>query len=211
MARFARGSAPWLLAPVTVAVALVAYGLQSQDVWPFVVAVLPLLVFAFFVVFFRDPERAASEGIASPADGRVSFIDEVDDPDLGRVQRFSIFMSPKDVHVNRYPVDGTVAAVRHKPGGHVPAFNKEAERNERVETLLDTAHGRIKVIQIAGTVARRIVPYHQAGDAAVKGERFGLIRLGSRCDILVAPGTVRWDVQPGTQVYAGTTSLGAFL
>lgn len=176
--------------------------------WLRIPAVGLVLVWLFFLVFFRDPERTAAAGFASPADGKVRAIDQVDDPELGRVDRFSIFMSPKDVHVNRYPLDGTVVSVTHVPGGFVPAFKKEAERNERVVTVLDTAIGRIKVIQIAGTVARRIVPYHKAGDKAVKGERFGLIRLGSRCDILVPPGSVRWSAPVGQQVYAASSPLG---
>lgn len=189
--------------------AVLLIGMQyRQSIW-FYVALLPLLIFVFFLVFFRDPERVAAEGLASPADGVVRAIDEVNDADLGQVQRYSIFMSPKDVHVNRFPLDGTVVSVKHIAGGHIPAFSKDAERNERVETLIDTTSiGRVKVIQIAGTLARRIVPYISGGEVAVKGVRMGLIRLGSRCDILVKPGSVEWLVPVGTQVHAGSTQLG---
>ena len=207
MVRFARGSTPWLLTPVLLSL-LLGYAATMGMPWLRIPAVALLLVFVFFLVFFRDPDRVASPGVASPADGKVRAIDVVEDPDLGRCDRFSIFMSPKDVHVNRFPLDGKVVSVVHVPGGHIPAFNKDADRNERVVTTLDTAVGRIKVIQIAGTVARRIVPYIQGGETAVKGERFGLIRLGSRCDILVPPGSIAWAVPIGTQVYAGTTQIG---
>jgi phosphatidylserine decarboxylase len=209
MAGFARGSAPWLAIPLLVA--FVAGFLWANAIggsWLLALLVLAVLVELFFLVFFRDPEREAAPGVASPADGKVVRIDQVQDPDLGACDRLSIFMSPKDVHVNRFPLDGTVVSVTHLDGGHIPAFDKDSDRNERVATVLDTALGRVKVIQIAGTVARRIVPYMEGGEAAVKGGRFGLIRLGSRCDLLVPPGSVRWTVSLKQQVYAGSTQVG---
>ncbi|HUR61681.1 MAG TPA: phosphatidylserine decarboxylase [Candidatus Thermoplasmatota archaeon] len=207
--RYARGSLLWLLTPPLLAVLLWAVGRRYDADWLMWLALVPLLVFVFFLVFFRDPERTAAPGIASPADGKVVRIDTVTDRDLGSCDRFSIFMSPKDVHVNRFPMDGTVLSVTHLAGGHIPAFNKDSHLNERVETLLDTPElGPVKVIQIAGTVARRIVPYISGGEPAVKGVRFGLIRLGSRCDLLVPPGSVRWCAKLGDQVYAGSTSIG---
>lgn len=208
MAQFARGSTSWLAVPVLVAgVALFWWALYG-GAWALALAVAAGLVEAFFIVFFRDPERAIAPGIASAADGKVVRIDSIDDPDLGRVDRLSIFMSPKDVHVNRFPLDGKVVSVTHHAGGHIPAWSKDSERNERVVTVLDTPIGRIKVIQIAGTLARRIVPYIEGGETAVKGERMGLIRLGSRCDLLVPPGSVRWMVRMGQQVHAGQTQVG---
>lgn len=210
MLRFARGSGAWLTAPLVAALGLGLAGLWVA--WAAWLAIVPLVVFLAFAAFFRDPERTVAEGFVSPADGKVVFIDEVEDADLGRVQRYSIFMHPKDVHVNRYPLDAVVESVTHVPGKHIPAFNKESERNERVETILELPGAeRIKLIQIAGAVARRIVPYHKAGDVAEKGGRMGLIRMGSRCDILVPPGRVAWTVQPGTQVYGASTTLGHWL
>ena len=223
MPRFARGSGPWLATPLVVAFVAVAWWGQTragaffalgreplsvpQD-WALGVAVLALLVFAFFLVFFRDPDRQPAAGVASAADGKVVRMDRITDPDLGEVDRLSVFMSPKDVHVNRFPLDGTVVSVTHIAGGHIPAWSKDSERNERVVTVLDTAIGRVKVIQIAGTLARRIVPYIEGGQPAVKGERMGLIRLGSRCDLHVPPGSVRWTVRLGQQVHAGSTQVG---
>lgn len=221
MARFARGSAPWLATPLVVALALTALwgqtsgafgpggdGLSLRGDWLLVLAAASLLVFLFFVVFFRDPERVPAPGVASAADGKVVRIDRITDPDLGEVDRLSVFMSPKDVHVNRFPLDGTVVSVTHHAGGHIPAWSKDSERNERVVTILDTALGRVKVIQIAGTLARRIVPYIEGGEVAVKGDRMGLIRLGSRCDLHVPPGSVQWTVTLGQQVHAGSTKVG---
>ena len=210
VARFARGSLEWLIAPPIVLVAVLVGWRVTGDTWMLGAAAGLVAVELFFVQFFRDPERQAAPGFASAADGRVSRIDQVTDPDLGPVDRLCVFMSPVDVHVNRFPIDGTVVSVTHHPGGHIPAWDKDSDRNERVVTLLDTAIGRVKVIQIAGTVARRIVPYIDAGHAATKGERLGLIRLGSRCDLLVPKGSVRWLVQLKQQVHAGSTQVGEF-
>lgn len=208
MPRFARGSRPWLTWPAALLAVLLAWAVVSDAAWAYWAALLPLVVLLFFLQFFRDPERQAAAGMASAADGKVVRIDRITDPDLGDVDRLSIFMSPTDVHVNRFPLDGQVVSVTHVPGGHIPAWDKDSDRNERVVTVLDTAIGRIKVIQIAGTVARRIVPYISGGESAAKGERFGLIRLGSRCDLLVPPGSVAWTAKLGDQVYAGSTSIG---
>ena len=208
--QLARGAAPWLAWPAATAAGLFAWAALAGDPRPAWAAFLPLLLLVFFLQFFRDPERTAAPGLASAADGRVSRIDVVDDPEVGVADRLCVFMSPVDVHVNRFPLDGTVVSVTHHAGGHIPAWDKDSDRNERVVTVLDTAVGRVKVIQIAGTVARRIVPYIAAGQAAAKGERMGLIRLGSRCDLLVPQGRVRWRVAKNQQVYAGKTQVGEF-
>jgi len=222
VARFARGSAPWLALPAVAALVAVAWWGQTRSDavlaegaplglvadWALWLGAFALLVELFFIVFFRDPDRVPAAGVASAADGKVVRIDRIQDPDLGPVDRLSIFMSPKDVHVNRFPLDGKVVSVTHHKGGHIPAWSKDSERNERVVTVLDTALGRVKVIQIAGTLARRIVPYIEGGETAAKGERMGLIRLGSRCDLHVPPGSVKWTVKMGQQVYAGETQVG---
>lgn len=222
MARFARGSAPWLALPALVALVAVVWwgGTRSNGVlagddrlglltdWALAVGAFAFLVGLSFLVFFRDPDRTPAAGIASAADGKVVRIDTIQDPDLGPMDRLSVFMSPKDVHVNRFPLDGRVVSVTHHKGGHVPAWSKDSERNERVVTVLDTGLGRVKVIQIAGTLARRIVPYIQGGESALKGDRMGLIRLGSRCDLHVPPGSVKWTVKLGQQVHAGSTQVG---
>lgn len=208
MPRFARGSAPWLATPALVAGVLLFWWALYGGAWAVALAALAGAIFLFFLVFFRDPDREPSPGVASPADGKVVRIDQVQDPELGTVDRLSIFMSPLDVHVNRVPLDGTVVSVTHHAGGHIPAWDKDSERNERVATVLDTAIGRIKVIQIAGTLARRIVPYLEAGQSVMKGDRLGLIRLGSRCDLLVPPGSVAWRATLGQQVHAGISQAG---
>jgi phosphatidylserine decarboxylase len=198
----------WLLGTLVILLAVTAAWFATGLAPLLWVAVAVAVVELFFVQFFRDPERPTAPGVASPADGKVVRIDRITDADLGEVDRLSIFMSPKDVHVNRFPLDGKVVSVTHVDGGHIPAFDKDSDRNERVVTVLDTPVGRVKVIQIAGTVARRIVPYISGGETAVKGARMGLIRLGSRCDLLVPPGSIDWKVALKQQVYAGKTQVG---
>jgi phosphatidylserine decarboxylase len=135
--------------------------------------------------FFRDPDRQAAEGLVlSPADGVVQGIDPLPD---GRI-RISVFMSPLNVHVNRAPCAGTITSIQHIPGGYLPAFNKDSDRNERVVWHLDTDLGDLEFTQIAGAVARRIVPYTRAGQAVGQGDRIGLIRFGSRVDVYLPAG-----------------------
>jgi phosphatidylserine decarboxylase len=153
--------------------------------------------------FFRDPEREITDGrVVSPADGVVQSIMPWKD---GRT-RVAIFMSPLNVHVNRAPLAGTVTSVEHIPGGYVPAFNKESEHNERVVWHFDTEIGDVEVIQIAGAVARRIVPYVPRGCKVEQGDRIGLIRFGSRVDVYLPPG-VEADVEVGQKTTAGVTRL----
>ncbi len=208
MLRLARGSLSWLIVPPLASFFFAAIGYRTGVSAWYWVAVAALFVFAFFLAFFRDPVRTTAAGVASPADGKVRAIDVVQDADLGPVERLSIFMSPKDVHVNRMPLDGTVVSLLHHPGGHVPAFKKESERNERVEAILETAIGRIKIILIAGTVARRIVPYIKEGQVLTKGQRIALIRFGSRCDLLIPAGRVKWTARMDQKVRAASSSLG---
>jgi len=206
--RLARGGAAWFLAPLVTAI--LAAGLASPLRMPWLVplSTVPFFVALLMLGFFRDPERRPAEGIVSGADGKVVRVDEVDDPDLGRAARLSIFMRPTDVHVNRMPLDADVRRVVHAPGGHVPAFSKDSDRNERVTYLLRTELGDVKLVQIAGAVARRIVAYVHPGDHVPRGGRIGLIRLGSRFDLLVPPGTVEWTVAVGDRVHAGRTQVG---
>jgi phosphatidylserine decarboxylase len=120
--------------------------------------------------------------------------------------RVAVFMSPLNVHVNRAPLAGTVACVKHIPGGFVPAFNKESEHNERVVWHFDTDLGDIEMVQIAGAVARRIVPYVEQGAKVEQGERIGLIRFGSRVDVYLPRG-VEPAVEVGQATQAGVTRL----
>jgi phosphatidylserine decarboxylase len=199
--RLARGASPWL-APTVATAAVSLVRARRSGRWT-AVAVPASALAAGMLWFFRDPEREITEGrLVSPADGVVQSIMPWKD---GRT-RVAIFMSPLNVHVNRAPLAGTVASVEHIPGGYVPAFNKESENNERVVWHFDTELGDIEVIQIAGAVARRIVPYVPRGCKVEQGDRIGLIRFGSRVDIYLPEG-VEPAVEVGQSTTAGVTRL----
>jgi phosphatidylserine decarboxylase len=158
---------------------------------------------ALCAAFFRDPDREPGDAeFVAPADGRVTAVDRCAD---GR-WRVSIYMSLRDVHVNRAPADAAVLGRQHHPGGHLPAFDKDSERNERMHWTFATPRGPLELIQIAGALARRIVPYRAPGDAVLCGERIGLIRFGSRTDV-VLPRGVEPDVSVGDRVRAGVSRL----
>ncbi|OON81737.1 phosphatidylserine decarboxylase [Streptomyces tsukubensis] len=199
--RLARGASPWLLP--TVATAAVSLVRARRSTRAAAVAVPATALAAGMLWFFRDPEREITVGrVISPADGVVQSIMPWKD---GRT-RVAIFMSPLNVHVNRAPLAGTVTSVEHIPGGFVPAFNKESENNERVVWHFDTELGDIEMVQIAGAVARRIVPYVPMGTKVEQGERIGLIRFGSRVDIYLPEG-VEVDVEVGQPTVAGVTRI----
>ena len=164
----------------------------------------------FCAFFFRDPERRPPDDAAAllaPADGRVTAAGPAAEGEPG-TQRVSIFLSIFDVHINRSPAAGEVRAVRYRQGAFRAAFRKDAaERNERNELEMTTERGTIRIRQIAGVVARRIVCRVGAGDRLALGERFGLIRFGSRTDLLL-PAGVTLSVRPGDRVRGGLTVIG---
>ena len=191
----------------------------TQGVWFYgpVLGLGLLLVFLglFILWFFRDFSReitAAPLEIVSPADGKVVGIEDFDESPYyeGPTRRVSVFMSIFDAHVNRAPFDGTVTRVAHKNGRYKNAMNPESSQvNESNAVYLDTAHGPITVRQIAGAVARRIVCVAETGTEFEKGEKFGMIRLGSRAELYLPPGT-EVCVNEGEQVYAGSSVLAKF-
>jgi phosphatidylserine decarboxylase len=154
---------------------------------------LGVLVLAFTLNFFRDPERTVpdvADGVLSPADGKVISITEVDEPEFlkGKAKQVCIFMSPLNVHVNRYPISGRVGYFRHVEGKYLVAFaDKASDINERTLIGIEGASSRVLFKQIAGAVARRIVCPIAVGDRAVAGQRFGMIKFGSRVDVLMPP------------------------
>jgi phosphatidylserine decarboxylase len=143
------------------------------------------LLFVILLVFFRDPDRTTGKGIVAVADGKIREISKENDTDIGPCIKISTFMNIHNVHVNRMPLEGTITKLVHHSGAHLPAFRKESERNERVVITAHTRIGPIKIFLIAGTIARRIVPYIQEGEKMQKGSKIGLIRLGSRVDVLL--------------------------
>lgn len=179
--------------------------------WP--LSVFFLALFLFIAFFFRNPERLAPVGahlVCSPADGKVIFVGLAKENEFIKeeVQKVSIFMSIWDVHVNRVPIDATVKNIKHHRGRFMAAFEDRAsEENERNCMLLETAKGvKIVLVQVAGLVARRIVCYPNVGAFILKGQRFGLIRFGSRCDIYF-PKEAQILVKKGDTVLGGETLL----
>ena len=180
--------------------------------WPlWLVAILLTVIALWCAYFFRDPDRTGPRGAAlviAPADGRVAMITEVDEPRFiqGRAKRISIFMNVFNVHVNRYPVDGRVDFVWYNKGKFLnAAAEKSSLENEQMSVGIVMPSGvRILTRQIAGLIARRIVTYSKIGDEAHQGERFGIIRFGSRVDVFI-PVTSVVRVKLGDMTTAGTT------
>jgi phosphatidylserine decarboxylase len=206
---------------IAVAISLVPLLILDWEIigWPMLL--LAIGVFAFF----RDPERVvpqADNAIVAPADGLVSMITTMEPPPelriddgsgreglpAGPVTRVSIFMSVFDVHINRAPVAGTIRRLVYVPGKFVNAdLDKASEENERQQILIERADGiAIGFTQIAGLVARRIVPFVKPGDTVAKGQRVGLIRFGSRVDVYLPAGTAP-KVLMGQKCVAGETVL----
>lgn len=165
------------------------------------------LIAAVGVVWFhRDPKRSPPpSGVVAPADGRVSIVRTE-----GERVRVAVFMNVTDVHVNRAPISGTVGAVEHTSGRHLPAFTKESDRNERVRIDFGDSED-FEVTLIAGALARRIHPYVEPGEDLERGDKIGHISFGSRADVLLPsrydPADVR--VETGQRVRAGETVIAA--
>lgn len=200
--------APEGLPFVAIAVAVAVIGAFFSWVVFAVLLVLAGLVGAFF----RDPDREVPQDhglVVSPADGKVVLIETTPDGHYagsGRTQ-ISIFLSILDVHVNRAPVAGTITGVDYHAGSFLPAFNDKASlRNEQNRIVIDGAEGPVAVTQIAGIVARRIVFRPGVGDRLERGERFGLIRFGSRLDVFLPTGTTV-HAAVGDKVRGGSSVL----
>ncbi len=155
-------------------------------------AIIGILLSLYIAYFFRNPERLPPVGssvLASPADGKVCFVGQVTEPDFIRqpMLKVSIFMNLFDVHVNRVPIDGTIRDVRYHRGRFMAASEDRAsDENERNALLIETNQGeKIVLVQVSGLIARRIVCYLGLGSFVLKGQRMGLIRFGSRCDLFL--------------------------
>ena len=209
---FAREGLPFILGSAIIAAAAYLLAIERRS-WPlWLLAFLLTLVALWVAYFFRDPVRVGERGdrvVISPADGTVVMITEVDEPLFlkARATRISIFMNVFNVHVNRYPVSGTVRLVERKPGRFLNAAAADASmENEQTSVGLETDGRRLLVRQIAGLIARRIVTDSRDGERVRQGDRMGLIRFGSRVDVFVPAGSaVR--VRVGDATYAGVTPV----
>lgn len=174
-------------------------------------SVVPVLLAAFFLWFFRDPQRAIPMGeglIVSPGDGLVTETASINTPE-GPRQRISIFLSVFDVHVNRSPIAGTITRVNYQKGLYLNAMNPaSAERNEQNAVTVRGEGCEVVFKQIAGLLARRIVFNHVEGDRMERGQRVGLIKFGSRVDV-VLPAEAMLRVKKGERVKGGASVLAA--
>ena len=209
--RYAKEGIPFIVGGLILALGAVLLGYRYGGVW-WLLALVIVAVAIWVPYFFRDPERAGDRGthlVVAPADGKVVLITEIDEPAFlgARAMRVSIFMNVFSVHVNRYPVSGTVRYVRRMAGKFLNAVSEASSaENEQSAIGIDTGRHRVLMRQIAGLIARRIVTYSREGERVTQGERMGLIRFGSRVDVYLPEGsTLRAKL--GDQTSAGTTVI----
>ncbi|MFC2160563.1 phosphatidylserine decarboxylase [Acidobacteriota bacterium] len=191
----AKKSLPFILSPM-----LLASFFWIVNFIPLTILFFSLTLFCLF--FFRDPKRNIGPEIVSPADGKIMDISDSD----GKTQ-IAIFMSLFDVHVNRMPIDGRVIDIERIRGKHSMAFLPKSKENSRQKIYLDTVIGKITIIQIAGVFAWRIVPYITKGQMLKKGEKIGILRFGSRVDLLLPSQKVDVSIHLHQRVKAGSSIL----
>jgi phosphatidylserine decarboxylase len=209
---FAREGLVFIAIAALIAAGTYAVALNRRS-WPLWILAFLLTIIALWVAyFFRDPERTGPRGeqvIIAPADGKVLLIQQVDEPTFmgGKANRVSIFMNVFNVHVNRYPVSGTVKYLSYNPGKFLnAAAEKSSLENEQMSVGIETPRGRILTRQIAGLIARRIVTYSKQDEKVEQGQRMGLIRFGSRVDVFV-PLDAKILVKVGDITIAGVTVI----
>jgi phosphatidylserine decarboxylase len=199
-----RAGWPLLASGGALGIAAAVLGATGRLDAPALPVVLLLLAggWGFLAQFFRDPERAAGAAIVAPADGRVRLVQRE-----GPFLRIAVFMNVTDVHVNRFPLDARVEAVGAAGRGHAPAYRPDARGNVQREYRLATSLGEVRVVQITGILARRLVSFVSSGERRRKGERLGMIVLGSRVDLLLPAERVEPRVRVGDRVRAGVTTV----
>lgn len=199
---------------IIIAVVIAAIGFYVGGVVLFITSILALFIISFTLYFFRDPDRVTPVGdhlFISPADGKVIEIKKITEPKYlkSEATQVSIFLSPLDVHVNRIPLTGVIEYAEYIPGEYLVAWHEKAsELNERSEFGVRHASGaRMFFRQITGYVARRIVFHIGKGDNVIAGDRFGMMKFGSRMD-LVFTDEISLNVKAGDVVVAGVTIMG---
>jgi phosphatidylserine decarboxylase len=210
--KFAREGYPFIGIAAILAIGAIAVAATRGGPWALGAAFVLSVLGVWVGWFFRDPEREGPRGrelVIAPADGKVIMITEVDEPLFlkSRARRVSIFMNVFNVHVNRYPVSGTVAFTQYTPGRFFNAAEaKSSIENEQSAVGMETHGRKLLFTQIAGLIARRIVTYSKVGDVVEQGQRMGLIRFGSRVDVFL-PHDADVRVQLGQSTVAGTTVI----
>ncbi|MFZ6016131.1 MAG: phosphatidylserine decarboxylase family protein [Nitrospirota bacterium] len=208
--RFAREGYPFIFGSLFITVTVLIVSSSSYFLLLTSYFFFGLTIFMAF--FFRDPERKIPEGeglFVSPADGKVILIKDVYEEDYLKAnsKEISIFMSPINVHVNRAPCNGNVSIVKYSPGRFMRAYKDSASiKNENIVMVLDGKEGRVLVRQVAGFIARRAVCRVKVGDVLRRGERYGLIKFGSRLDVYLPEDSVI-KVKLGDKVKAGETVI----
>jgi len=199
-------------AGISLALSIIGYWMGNR--WSWVLYILAIVIMLFVLNFFRDPERTTPVGndfLIAPADGKIVQIVQLENATYvdGPATQVSIFLSAFDVHVNRIPLNGVIEYVHYYPGEYLLAWHEKAsELNEQSQFGLRHASGtKILFKQITGYVARRIVYHISEGDTVTAGNRFGMMKFGSRMDIIV-PANVELDVKVGQRTVAGETILG---
>lgn len=206
---------PNYLIPLLIGLALLAYGLWDGSNLALGFGGLIALAGAYSLFFFRDPNRRVPQdagAVVSAADGAIVGLEDFDETPYhpGPCKRVSIFLSLFDVHVNRAPVAGTVRDIQYRPGKFLDARLPEtSDANEAMTIHMDTGHGPVTVRQISGLVARHIVCRCEVGDRLEAGEKFGMIKFGSRTEIYLPP-DAEFLVKLGDKVKAGETVVARF-
>ena len=194
---------------------LAVFGFLSGLIVGYVLTGVFLFLAIFSLYFLRDPERhflGDESFIISPADGIVVFAGEYDDLEHGKFNRIGIFMNIFDVHVNRAPCGGEVSELDYIEGGYGHAGTGEAfAKNERMKIFLDTPRGPVQVHQIAGMVARRVICRLEVGQKLERGEKIGVIRFGSRLEVLLPANETEIIIEKGEKVRCGVTPLAKWM
>ncbi|MDQ7798555.1 MAG: phosphatidylserine decarboxylase family protein [Candidatus Edwardsbacteria bacterium] len=204
-----------IIAGLFFVIALAAWLITKNQITAYLTMAFAVVAL-FMMFFFRDPARQGEYlpgRLISPADGKVVIVKETEDTFLfqQRVLQVSVFLSPLDVHINWIPISGRVVYQQYHPGKFFPAFEEKASlANEQMQLGIETPHGRILMKQIAGILARRVVCYPRLGDEVSAGQRMGLMKFGSRIDLLLPLGT-KINVKVGDRVKGGVTVIGELM
>lgn len=209
----AREGIPFILPAWVASLLFLALYLATQRTGWLILFVPVSILTVFLTSFFRDPERTPPAGenlILSPGDGKIILIEPFVDEQGRKYKLVSMFLSVFDVHINRIPISGTVTSIKYTEGEFRRAFEREAvTENERNEITIESPSGSVKFAQVAGILARRIVCRIKLGEKVTRGERFGMIKFGSRIDLFLTE-DVELRVKVGDKVIGGETVIGAF-